>query len=84
MQIQNQFTMQFSVAFADMLVAEHASFLRRIIIIHPNPWIYRVLHILSQEIKDCVQYANRPIELVRATTNFTYEAKTWLRLAVKS
>ena len=83
MQIQHQHTMQLAVAFADLIVKEY-NMLRRVVVIHPNPWIYRVVHALSPEFQECIQYANRPIELIRATANFTSEAKTWLQLAIKS
>jgi len=83
MQIQHQHTMQFAIAFADLLVTEYNS-LRRIVVVHPNPWIYRVVHVLRPEFQECIQYANRPVELIWATTDFTSEAKTWLQLAIKS
>ena len=84
MEIQHQYTMQYAVALADMLVAEHSNLLRRIIVIHPNAWIYRIMHVMRQDIQDCVYFANRPMEILNATLNFTSEAKTWLRLAIKS
>jgi hypothetical protein len=82
MQIQHQHTMQFAVAFADLVATEYNSL--RVIVVHPNPWIYRVVHVLRPEFQERIQYANRPIELIRATTGFTSEAKTWLQLAIKS
>ena len=80
MEIHNQHTMQFSVAFADMLVTEHARTLRKIIVIRPNPWIYRVVHVLRDDIKRMVVFANTPMEILNATTDFSSDAKTWLRL----
>jgi hypothetical protein len=78
MEIHNQYTMQFSVAFADMLVTEHAKTLQKIVVLHPNPWIYRVVHVLREDIKRIVVFANTPMEILRATTDFSSEAKTWL------
>jgi hypothetical protein len=81
MEIHNQYTMQFSVAFADMLVMEHAKTLQKIVVLHPNPWIYRVVHVLREDIKRIVVFANTPMEILHATIDFLSEAKTWLRLA---
>ena len=84
MEIQHQYTKEFAVAFADMLVIEQQKLLRRVIVIHPTPWIYRIVHILRPEFQDCIQYANNPMEILRTTTNFTSDAKTWILLAIKS
>jgi len=84
MEIQHQHTMPFAIAFADMLVAEHSNMLRRIIVIHPNAWIYRILHIMRRDIQECVQFATTHMQVLNATVNFTSEAKTWLRLNIKS
>ena len=84
MELHHMYSMRFAVAFADILVQEHAKHLKRIVVVNPNGWIHRVLFGLRQEIRDSVVFCTKGMKLSTATAEleFASESKTWLQLTL--
>lgn len=80
MELHNFYTMRFCSIFSDILMTEWE--LRQVVILHPNLWIYRVLHNIPYEAADVIRVCSNNVELSGACTElgFSYDARTWLQI----
>lgn len=76
---------QFAKLFANMLVTEYSKHLQRIVVLHPNAWFHRIMHILYKQIQpailDSIWYIQSDMDLnrLRHVLDIPAETMMWLR-----
>jgi len=85
MELHNTIAEQFAKIFANMLVTEYSKHLQRIVVLNPNAWFHRIMHILYKQIQpeilDSIWYIQSDMDLncLRRVLDIPTEAMLWLR-----
>lgn len=83
MELHNYYSMRYVVAVMDVLTREHARNLKKVLILHPNVWLYTALHKIGDHIRSKIQFSSRGIELSKTFSDLkcSLASKTWLQIA---
>ena len=83
MELHNYYSMRYVVAVIDVLTREHARNLKKVLILHPNVWLYTALHKIGDDIRDKLQFSTRGMELSKTVSELkcSLASKTWLQIA---
>lgn len=81
MELHNFYNARFASFFTDVL--ETTPSLLHVLIVNPNIWIYRVLKNIPQTLDDMIHVSKTDLELAKLSSylEFSFEAKTWLKIA---
>ena len=83
MELHNFFNLRFAVEFSTILQIERLKGLKKVVILHPNIWMYRVLQHIVSDLQRMIYVATNDTEIAKVCRDleFSYDAKTWLKIA---
>ena len=85
MELHTTIAEQFAKIFANMLVSEYSKKLQRIVVLNPNAWFHRIMHILYKQIQpevlDSIWYIRSDMDFnrLRLALDIPTETMLWLR-----
>ena len=83
MELHNFYNSYFANDFQTILLKERSNGLQKVLILHPNVWVYKVLHRMPQDILDMIHVSANDANLNTILSDLRCDSlsKIWLRLA---